>query len=100
MQCKDTNQCVTLMLRFIACKNLSCWIYKRLFVADPNKRLGGGPTDGKEIRDHPWFAGVDWNMIANKQIKPPFKPKLRSETDDSHIDPCFTQLKVGDSPES
>ena len=41
------------------CKDLLA----RLFVADPDKRLGGGPTDGEEIKAHSWFAGVDWRLI-------------------------------------
>ena len=75
-------------------------IFQKLFVADPEKRLGGGPDDGKELRAHPWFAGVDWDQIYNKQIKPPFKPRLGSDTDVRYIDSAFTDQKVGESPES
>lgn len=32
----------------------------KLFEADPDKRLGGGPRDVEEIKEHPWFTGVDW----------------------------------------
>jgi len=49
---------------------------QKIFVADPNERLGGGPDDALELMNHAWFTGVDWNLIATKQIKPPFKPKL------------------------
>jgi hypothetical protein len=51
--------------------------------------LGGGPKDGEEIMNHPWFAGVDWKMIETKQIKPPFKPRLTSNTDVRYIDESF-----------
>ena len=50
-------------------------------MADPEKRLGGGVEDATELMGHPWFAGVDWNMIMQKVIKPPFKPRLTSDTD-------------------
>jgi protein-serine/threonine kinase len=43
------------------------------------------------VKAHPWFAGVDWKMIENKQIKPPFKPKLTSATDVRYIDNTFTE---------
>lgn len=33
-------------------------------MADPEKRLGGGTDDALELMNHPWFAGVDWNMIT------------------------------------
>ena len=72
----------------------------RLFVADPEKRLGGGQDDGLELMRHPWFAGVDWEMILTKQIKPPFKPKLQSKIDVKYVDPEFTKQKVNNSPES
>lgn len=78
------------------CKDL----LSKLFVADPDQRLGGGPDDGLELMNHPWFAGVDWNMIMQKQIKPPFKPKLQSKTDVRYIDETFTKQKVNNSPES
>lgn len=72
----------------------------KVFIADPTKRLGGGPEDGLELMRHPWFAGVDWDMIMNKQIKPPFKPKLQSATDVRYIDESFTKQGVTESPES
>ncbi len=71
-----------------------------MFVADPDKRLGGGPEDGLELRKHSWFAGVDWDMIMQKQIKPPFKPKLQSATDVRYIDETFTSQNLNNSPES
>ena len=75
-------------------------ILQKIFVADPDKRLGGGPEDGLELIKHPWFAGVDWDMILQKQIKPPFRPRLQSNTDVRYIDDTFTQQRVGESPES
>jgi len=75
-------------------------LLQKLFVADPAKRLGGGPTDALEIMQHSWFAGVDWNQIINKKIKPPFKPKLASETDVRYVDDMFKEQKIGETPES
>lgn len=69
-------------------------------MSDPDQRIGGGPDDAEEIKKHSWFAGVDWNLIVQKQIKPPFKPSLKSELDDKYIDPDFTKQKIGESPES
>lgn len=39
-------------------------------------------------------------MIEQKQIKPPFKPKLSSATDVRYIDNTFTEQTLHDSPES
>ena len=79
-----------------SCKDL----LQKLFVANPNQRLGGGDGDGMEIMNHAWFTGVDWNMILQKSIKPPFKPKLTSPSDVRYIDETFTSQELWDSPES
>jgi len=72
----------------------------RIFVPDPEKRIGSGPTGGQELVEHPWFAGVDWTAIYNKQVRPPFKPKLQSELDVKYIDSMFTATKFGETPDS
>lgn len=46
-------------------------ILTRLLEKDPNKRLGGGPKDAKEIKEHPYFKDVDWDKVYNKKIPPP-----------------------------
>ncbi len=69
-------------------------------MAEPDKRLGGGPEGGKELMKHPWFDGVDWDAIMAKKIKPPFKPKLASEIDVRHIDSTFTEKLPTETPES
>ena len=69
----------------------------KLFIKDPEKRLGSGPNGLKDIQSHPFFASIDWESILEKKIKPPFTPKLRSETDTRYIDPEFTSLAPTDS---
>ena len=33
------------------------------------KRLGSGKSDAEEIKSHPWFSHLDWNMVIRKQYK-------------------------------
>jgi hypothetical protein len=40
-----------------------------------------GYNGAYEIKDHPFFASVDWPALLNKKIKPPFKPKVVSIID-------------------
>ena len=45
---------------------------------DPNKRLGyraggGGMAD---IKSHPWFRGINWQAIYDKEVVPPFEPDV------------------------
>lgn len=48
--------------------------------------------------EHPFFACVDWDKIYNKEITPPFVPKLTSETDTSCFDQEFTREPVQLTP--
>lgn len=43
---------------------------------DPGRRLGSGDGDSEEIKNHPYFDGINWNDIYNRRIKPP-KPKKK-----------------------
>ena len=58
-----------------------------LLEKDPSKRL----TDPELIKRHPFFDGIDWDLLYRKRIPPPFVPPVRSATDISQIDPAFTQ---------
>ena len=37
---------------------------KRLLQRNPEKRLGGGESDAEELKQHPFFKGIDWNAMA------------------------------------
>ncbi|KAI1119668.1 serine/threonine-protein kinase sck1 [Nemania sp. NC0429] len=62
---------------------------KGLLNRNPKHRLGA-IDDAEELKRHPFFADIDWTSLAKKVITPPFKPKLKSETDVSYFDPEFT----------
>ena len=49
---------------------------KQLLERDPVKRLGMKTSPFGDIRQHPFFAKIDWNKLENRQIEPPFKPKV------------------------
>jgi hypothetical protein len=38
------------------------------------------------VKNHVWFKGVDWNIIARKEIPPPWIPEISSPTDASNFD--------------
>ncbi|KAI0489640.1 serine/threonine-protein kinase sck1 [Xylaria cf. heliscus] len=62
---------------------------KGLLNRNPKHRLGA-LDDAEELKRHPFFGDVDWTSLSKKLITPPFKPKLKSETDVSYFDPEFT----------
>ncbi|VUC33117.1 unnamed protein product [Clonostachys rosea] len=62
---------------------------KGLLNRNPKHRLGA-TGDAEELKRHAFFGDIDWDLLTKKLITPPFKPKLKSETDVSYFDPEFT----------
>jgi serum/glucocorticoid-regulated kinase 2 len=75
------------------CKDLLMGLFKK----DPAERLGGKDGDAQPIKEHPWYSQVDWDILMEKKIIPPFKPKLDSEEDTKYIDNEFTEMAPFDS---
>ena len=73
-------------------------LLSRLLERDPKKRIGGGEEDAQELKNHPFFSSVDWGKLMRKEVKPPFKPKLKGEEDTRNIDKMFTGETVKDTP--
>ncbi|XP_071385984.1 RAC-gamma serine/threonine-protein kinase isoform X3 [Centroberyx affinis] len=69
-----------------------------LLIKDPNKRLGGGPDDAKEIMRHSFFATIDWQDVYDKKLVPPFMPQVSSETDTRYFDEEFTAQTITITP--
>uniref|UniRef100_A0A673WJ83 non-specific serine/threonine protein kinase n=1 Tax=Salmo trutta TaxID=8032 RepID=A0A673WJ83_SALTR len=69
-----------------------------LLIKDPNKRLGGGPDDAKEIMGHSFFTGIEWQDVYDKKLIPPFKPQVSSETDTRYFDEEFTAQTITITP--
>ena len=65
---------------------------KRLLVKDSKRRLGGGPDDALELKRHPFFRGLDWEALSNKQIPAPFVPRITGELDVSNFAEEFTSM--------
>jgi len=49
-------------------------LIKGLLRKDPKKRLGCGPAGVQEIKDHPFFADIDWGLLEIGYLDPPFVP--------------------------
>ncbi|VDP90485.1 unnamed protein product [Echinostoma caproni] len=70
-----------------------------LLVVDVSRRLGSGPSDAEAIKQHPFFRSTNWDQVLKRQVEPPFRPTLTSDTDVSLFDPKFTQENPVESPD-
>ncbi|KAK6531657.1 hypothetical protein TWF694_002834 [Orbilia ellipsospora] len=66
---------------------------KGLLNRNPKHRLGA-QRDAAELKEHPFFADVDWEALKQKKSIPPFKPSLKSETDTQNFDTEFTNAPI------
>lgn len=52
----------------------------QFMTKNPHKRLGCVAAQNGEdaIKQHPFFKEIDWLLLEQKKIKPPFKPRIVS----------------------
>ncbi|XP_039179584.1 serine/threonine-protein kinase Sgk2 isoform X2 [Crotalus tigris] len=74
----------------------ACDILQGLLHKDQKKRLGA-KTDFLEIKNHMFFAPINWDDLYSKKITPPFDPNVAGPADLRHFDPEFTQETVPSS---
>lgn len=79
-------------------------LVKHLLVADLSKRYGNLKNGANDIKNHRWFAGIDWGKLVNKDIQVPYKPVVKSPNDTSNFssypesDTHSPALKAADDP--
>jgi serine/threonine protein kinase SCH9 len=68
-------------------------LIKGLLDRNPHNRLGS-QNDAEGIKNHIFFANINWNDLYQKLVLPPFKPNVSSEDDVSCFDPTFIEEEI------
>ena len=71
-------------------------LLQKLLMINPEERIGNGFEGGNEIKGHSFFEDVEWDKAWEREITPPFIPKLNSDTDLRYFDPLFTKENIED----
>uniref|UniRef100_A0A674MAC0 Protein kinase C n=1 Tax=Takifugu rubripes TaxID=31033 RepID=A0A674MAC0_TAKRU len=68
-------------------------ILKAFMTKSPNKRLGCVVAQGLEeaIKLHRFFREIDWTLLEQRKIRPPFKPRIKTKRDVNNFDQDFTR---------
>ncbi|KAL4718559.1 hypothetical protein ACJJTC_004987 [Scirpophaga incertulas] len=65
-------------------------ILKGFMTKSPARRLGVlGGIGG--IKAHAFFRDVDWDALAARRLRPPFRPKVKSRREAANFDAEFTK---------
>ncbi|XP_074639760.1 protein kinase C beta type-like [Acropora palmata] len=65
-------------------------IIKGFLTKHPARRLGCGTNGEQNIKDHVFFRHINWLKLMNREVQPPFKPKIKSKRSFDNFDPEFT----------
>ncbi|KAJ2613456.1 cAMP-dependent protein kinase catalytic subunit [Coemansia sp. RSA 1365] len=61
-------------------------LIQRLLTPDVSKRLGNLQGEGREVKAHPWFAMIDWDVLVCRQVPAPIVPPHRHPGDTCNFD--------------
>uniref|UniRef100_A0A2S2Q8X4 protein kinase C n=1 Tax=Sipha flava TaxID=143950 RepID=A0A2S2Q8X4_9HEMI len=75
-------------------------VLKGFLNKNPIDRLGCNRDTGfYDIITHPFFKSIDWEILEQKQVSPPYKPRLDSDRDLANFPPEFTDEPVHLTPD-
>ena len=68
-----------------------------LLNLNTKSRLGMNESDIEIIKNDPFFEGIDWKEVENKQLRPPFVPELLHDYDVSYMERKYTRFSFQSS---
>lgn len=67
-------------------------LISKLLDVNDKSRLGSGPNGVNNIKAHSFFREIDWDLLEQKHIDPPFKPDRSRLFDELEAYPDFESL--------
>ena len=67
-------------------------LISKLLDVNPKTRLGSGVNGSKNIKSHIFFKNMDWDLLEQKHIEPPYKPEHSRLLDELMPFPDFETL--------
>lgn len=62
----------------------------QFMTKNPNMRLGSPGLGGESaILRHPYFKDLDWDLLNQRQMEPPFRPRIVRGKEEGGRDPQF-----------
>ena len=62
----------------------ACSLIQGLLSKKPKQRLGYNGCH--EIKEHPFFVGINWLALGKREVEPPFRPRINGDLDLGNID--------------
>uniref|UniRef100_A0A8C7IIN3 Protein kinase C n=1 Tax=Oncorhynchus kisutch TaxID=8019 RepID=A0A8C7IIN3_ONCKI len=68
-------------------------ILRAFMTKAPAQRLGCVLSQGcdEAIKKHSFFKDIDWTLLEQRRLKPPFKPRIKTRRDVNNFDQDFTR---------
>ncbi|KAH7825253.1 putative serine/threonine kinase [Monocercomonoides exilis] len=67
-------------------------LLRKLLHREPRNRIGCQARGAADIKEHPFFASLNWDDVYNKKYTPTFIPEVAAPDDLANIDPEFTSM--------
>ena len=68
-------------------------LLSKLLTSDLSKRFGNLRNGSRDIMEHGWFAEVNWERLARRDIEPPYCPPLKGNPGDAHLFDSYQEEK-------
>ncbi len=69
-------------------------VIAQLLQKEQHVRFGSSQED---VSQHPFFSQLNWDLLVQRRVQPPFRPELSDAYDLYNIDPEFTRDPVAAS---